>query len=114
MQYNDALRGYAYPIHERDGFKCVYCGLNGTDWPAWLFLSQNHLLPKSHPLRDNCNYIVTACRFCNEACNRTRFDVEGKKPEEIIAVKKGAIMKVRSKYKQFYEQKVNPPSLKRE
>jgi hypothetical protein len=28
--FDDALRGYAYPIHKRDGFRCRYCGLNGT------------------------------------------------------------------------------------
>lgn len=29
-RFDDALRGYAYPIHKRDGFRCRYCGLDGT------------------------------------------------------------------------------------
>ncbi len=114
MKYIDALRGYAYPTHKRDGFRCVYCGWDGTDWPAWLFLSWDHLLPRGHQLRDNSDYIVTACRFCNEACNRTRFDVLGEKPEEIIAIKKKAIMRVRNEYEQFYRQEVKFPSSKKE
>lgn len=24
--FSDALRGYAYPVHRRDGFRCRYCG----------------------------------------------------------------------------------------
>lgn len=76
--YSDALRGYAYSVHERDGFRCVYCGLDGTVWPNWLYLSWDHLLPKGHPDRDDERYIVTACRICNEFHNRTLFDVMDK------------------------------------
>lgn len=28
--FTDALRGYAFAVHKRDGFKCRYCGLDGT------------------------------------------------------------------------------------
>lgn len=37
---------------------------------------------------------MTACRFCNEACNRAAFDVEGKAPGEIVRLKKEAISRV--------------------
>ncbi|TET07211.1 MAG: hypothetical protein E3J83_05240 [Candidatus Atribacteria bacterium] len=107
MAYTDSLRGYAYSINKRDHFKCVYCGLDGAKWPNWLFLSWDHLLPKEHPGRNDKDYIVTACRFCNGACNRTKFDVENKKPEEIIAIKKVAIEKVRNSYKEFFEQNIS-------
>lgn len=106
LGFSDALRGYGYPIHERDGFRCVYCGLDGTQWPNWLFLSWDHLLPKGHPQRHDPRYIVTACRFCNEACNRTQFSVDGKTPEEIIEIKKKAIAGVRDAYYRFWEEKV--------
>lgn len=43
-KYDTALSGYAYAIHKRDGFRCVYCGLDGSEWPAWFFLSVDHLL----------------------------------------------------------------------
>ena len=52
--FTDALRGYAFPVHQRDGFKCRYCGLDGTQsFANWLSLSWDHLLPKDHPNRDN-------------------------------------------------------------
>ena len=71
VKFNDALRGYAYPVHKRDGFKCVYCGLDGSEsFSSWLSLSWDHLLPKGHPKRDDLDYIVTACMFCNVADNQ--------------------------------------------
>jgi len=106
MAYQDALRGYAHNVHKRDGFKCVYCGWDGSQWPNWLFLSWDHLLPPDHDMRDDEDYIVTACRFCNEAHNRTRFPVEGKSPEEIIEMKREAIMKRRAEYEDFWYKEV--------
>jgi len=104
---NYSLTGYGYKINLRDNFKCVYCDLDGKIWPNWLFLSCEHLLPKGNPDRDKEKYIVTACRFCNGACNRTEFDTKNKKPEEIIALKKIAIEKVRVGYKDFFDRKVS-------
>src|SRR6266852_1853147 len=53
-RFDDALRGYAYPIHKRDGFRCRYCGLDGTQtFASWLSLSWDHLLPKGDPRRDD-------------------------------------------------------------
>jgi hypothetical protein len=47
VAFDDALRGYAYPIHCRDGFRCRYCGLDGTkSFASWLSLHWDHLLPK--------------------------------------------------------------------
>jgi 5-methylcytosine-specific restriction endonuclease McrA len=63
--FTDALRGYAFPVHKRDKFKCRYCGLDGmASFANWLSLSWDHLLPRGHPERDNLEYIVTACMFC--------------------------------------------------
>lgn len=71
MGFTDALRGYALAIHRRDGFRCRYCGLDGTEsFANWLSLSWDHLLSKGHPHRDDEHYIVTACMFCNTADNR--------------------------------------------
>src|SRR5690349_15259172 len=71
MAFDDALRGYAFPVHQRDVFVCQYCGLDGTkSFDSWLSLSWDHLLPKGHPDRDNLEYIVTACFFCNVADNQ--------------------------------------------
>jgi 5-methylcytosine-specific restriction endonuclease McrA len=107
MTFNDALRGYAHPVLQRDGFRCVYCGLDGTeDLSNWLHLSWDHLLPKGHPDRDELRFIVAACRFCNEAHNRTRFDVDGKTPDEIVALKKEAVLGRRAEYQEFWQAKV--------
>ena len=91
--FTDALRGYAYPVHRRDGFRCRYCGLDGTSsFGNWLSLSWDHLLPKGDPRRNDPDYIVTACMFCNVADNRyfdlaekrgLRFD--GLTPDELVA-----------------------------
>ncbi len=70
-KFTDSLRGYAYEILKRDGFKCRYCGLEGSkDFDSWLALSWDHLLPKGHPERDNPDFIVAACNFCNGADNK--------------------------------------------
>jgi hypothetical protein len=70
-RYSDSLRGYAYQTHLRDNFVCRYCGLNGKDsFSNWLSLSWDHLLPKGHPDRDDPEFIVTACMFCNTADNQ--------------------------------------------
>jgi 5-methylcytosine-specific restriction endonuclease McrA len=64
--FTDALRGYALAVHRRDGFQCRYCGLDGAaTFAAWL-----SLYPKGRPNRDNPDYLVTACMFCNTADNR--------------------------------------------
>ena len=49
---------------------------------------------------------MAACRFCNEVHNRTRFDVEGKTPEQIVAMKKGAVLARRAEYEEFWEEEV--------
>lgn len=114
--FTDSLRGYAFPVHKRDGFKCVYCGLDGTrSFEAWLSLSWDHLLPKGHPLRDQHAYIVTACMFCNVADNRY-FDraaergitFDAKTREELVAQRKPYVLKTRKSYQEFWEAEVRP------
>lgn len=107
-RYSDALRGYAHDVLQRDRFTCRYCGLDGTIWPNWLYLSWDHLLPPGHSMRDDPNYIVAACRFCNEASNRTRWDVDGKTPEELVEQKKPIVQAVRDSYKEFWWREVSP------
>lgn len=116
--YTDALRGYAFPTHQRDSFTCRYCGLDGTQsFANWLALSWDHLLPKGHPNRDNPDYIVTACQFCNTADNRyfdlaarrgLRFD--GLTPEELVAQRLNYVKLTRESYRQFWKAHVKPES----
>jgi len=104
--FTDALRGYAHTILKRDGSRCRYCGLDGTQWPNWLYLSWDHLLPVGHPNRNNPDFIVAACRFCNEACNRTVWDVANKTPDQLVAQKKPHVLAKRAEYRSFWEQEV--------
>ena len=110
----DSLRGYAFEIHRRDGFRCVYCGVDGTtSFDTWLTLSWDHLLPKGHPQRDNSVYIVTACNFCNTADNRY-FDLamkrglkfDGLTPDQLIEQPKPYVMATRQSYKEFWEEHI--------
>jgi len=107
-KYIDALRGYAHEVLKRDNFVCRYCGLDGKQWPNWLHLSVDHLLPPGHPQREDPQYKVAACRFCNEARNRTRRLVEGKTPDQLVEAKKPDVLAAREEYKRFWEENVKP------
>ena len=112
--FTDALRGYAFDIHCRDRFRCRYCGLDGREsFASWLSLSWDHLLPKAHPNRDNTDYIVTACMFCNTADNRY-FDLAEKRglrfdeltPEELVSQRLGYVAATRRRYREFWTENV--------
>ena len=112
--FTDSLRGYGHPIHCRDGFRCRYCGFDGSLWPNWLSLSVDHLLPKVHPLRDDSDYIVTACMFCNTADNQffakaeergLRFD--GMTQEELVEQRRPYVEAARQRYREFWESRVS-------
>jgi len=112
--YTDSLRGYAFPIHQRDQFRCKYCGLDGTQsFENWLSLTWDHLLPKGHPDRNNPNFIVTACAFCNTADNKyfvqaekrgLRFD--GMAPDQLVAQRLPYVQQTRRSYREFWTQNV--------
>ena len=111
-----SLQGYGYPIHKRDGFRCRYCGVDGADsFDAWLTFTVDHLLPKGHPDRDNPDYIVTACQFCNVADNHyfekadqlgLRFD--GLTPDELVAQRLPFVQERRKAFQKFWQKNVKP------
>lgn len=113
-KFTDALRGYAYSVHQRDNFVCRYCGVDGKrSFDVWLTLSWDHLLPKGHPSRDDPNFIVTSCFFCNVSDNRY-FDLaakrgltfDGKSPEELVAQRLPYVVATRESYRVFWEEYV--------
>jgi hypothetical protein len=115
--FSDSLRGYAFPIHSRDGFRCRYCGLDGTEsFAKWLSLSWDHLLPKGSAQRDEIDYIVTACLFCNTADNRY-FDyaekrgltLDGLSPDELVAQRATYVETTRRSYEEFWSEHVRTP-----
>jgi hypothetical protein len=65
--------------------------------------------------RDNLDFIVTACRFCNTADNRY-FDkaakrglhLDGLSPEELVAQRLPYVEATRQKYRDFWEEFVSP------
>jgi len=112
--FDDSLRGYGFKIYQRDGFKCRYCGVDGSkSFDAWLTLSCDHLLPKGHPDRENPDFIVTACSFCNTADNHyfehagaRGLVFDGKTPDELVAQRWHYVQEVRQQYRAFWGDKV--------
>lgn len=94
-------------IHRRCDFSCVYCGLNGRDcFDNWLQLSKDHLLPSDHSNRNDEEFIVTACRFCNETSNLL-FSKQIKENlplerDELIAWRKQRILENRVGYRDYW------------
>ncbi|HZH97623.1 MAG TPA: hypothetical protein VEX38_01515 [Fimbriimonadaceae bacterium] len=114
-KFTDSLRGYAFESMKRDGFRCRYCGLDGTaSFENWLQLTEEHLLPKGHPERSNPEFIVCACNFCNCADNRY-FDLavsrglslDGLSAEELIEQRRPFVLHTREKYREFWEERVS-------
>lgn len=110
-KFDDALRGYAAEILKRDDYKCRYCGVDGTQsFDTWLSLSWDHLLPKGHPKRDDPDYIVAACHFCNTAANHYFEQAEqlGLKfddmtPEQLVAQRLPYVLRTRESYREYWE-----------
>ncbi|MNR01427.1 hypothetical protein D3C85_1172310 [compost metagenome] len=113
-KYSDSLRGYAFKVLERDGFKCVYCGLDGTaSFDTWAAMSWDHLLPKGHPQRDEEAYIVCACNFCNGADNRYFGQLERRglslldlSPAQLVEQRRAGVQRTRDAYHAFWLEKV--------
>ncbi len=108
---DDSLRGYGHRIYERDNFTCRYCGVDGrTSFDVWLTLSVDHLLPKGHPLRDEEEFMVTACKFCNTADNhyftKYGFSFDGMTPDELVERRRKYVHAVRQQYCAFWEENV--------
>ncbi len=113
--FDDSLRGYSFKIHQQDNFVCRYCGADGTkSFDTWLTLSSDHLLPKGHPKRNDPDFIVTACNFCNTADNHyfekaeaygLKFD--GLTADELVDQRLSYVHAVRQKYRSFWVENVS-------
>lgn len=55
-----------------------------------------------HPERGDPAFLVAARRFCNEASNRTKWEVEGKSPAKLVAQKIEKVSEVRKRYQEFW------------
>lgn len=118
ISYSDSLRGYGDRIFERDNFTCRYCGADGGKrFEVWLTLSVDHLLPVGHVNREDVDFKVTSCQFCNTADNlyfskREKYGLvfDGKSPEQLVEQRKPYVQKVRDDYYTFWVEKVRPKS----
>jgi len=112
--FDDSLRGYSFEVHKRDDFMCRYCGLDGAvSLESWLSLSRDHLLPKGHAERENDEFIVTACMFCNTADNRyfenaeeRNLQFDGMTQEQLVVQRNEWVQRTRSDYRDFWEKNV--------
>jgi 5-methylcytosine-specific restriction endonuclease McrA len=58
--------GWKHKIFERDGYKCVYCGWDGTqDLRAYMLLEPDHLVPRDKGGSPDADNVVTSCHICN-------------------------------------------------
>src|SRR5262249_18742665 len=100
---------------KRDGFRCRYCGLDGTaSFSNWLAMSWEHLLPKDHPKSKDQEFIVAACRFCNEADNlyfknaaKRGLSFDGKSQQQLVDQRLPHVQRTRADYREFWEQNVS-------
>jgi hypothetical protein len=110
-----SLRGYAHTVLKRDNFICRYCGLDGKrSFANWLALSWDHLLPKGHPNRDNPDYIVAACNFCNTADNHffelaaeRGVSFDGLTQDKLVRQRLPYVQKTRGDYYEFWKENVS-------
>jgi len=52
-------------IFQRDSFRCVYCGFDGSTFEKWVFLQVDHFKPRCLGGSDEADNLVTACIVCN-------------------------------------------------
>jgi hypothetical protein len=121
-KFTDSLRGYAFEIMRRDGFRCRYCGLDGREsFSNWLQLTEDHLLPKGHPERNNPDFRVCACQFCN-VCDNRYFGYAEKRgllfeqqtAEFLVEQRRPYVLETRKSYKEFWDAQVRGDTLEEE
>lgn len=71
---NNTQRATDEEIFQRDGFTCVYCDFDGSDFKSWSFLQVDHFLPVSKGGTNEASNLVTACCICNHMKLDRTFD----------------------------------------
>jgi hypothetical protein len=108
--FDDALRGYAYPSTSAMASAAATAASTApSPSRAGSPLSWDHLLPKGDARRDDLEYIVTSCMFCNVADNRY-FDLaekrglhfDGLTPDEPVAHRLQYVQATRERYREFW------------
>ena len=105
--YTDSRRGYGYKTHKRDGFRCQYCGFDGTTFDGWQQLSVDRILPGSQGGKYEPDNMITVCNACNSITSRMTFDTELPR-QEIVERKKAHVAERRAEFRSFWEEYVRP------
>jgi len=118
MNSSESLRGYGKEIHERDKWKCRYCGFDGSEFDMWLLLSVSHVIPQHQQNEVNIDLddprnLVTSCRMCNGFRNRTKFEIPKNgtfeyKVSSVLEQKTRAIKAERAKWRDYWLQNIKP------
>ena len=58
--------GIRWDAHVRDGYRCVYCGLDGAVLKRWDLFTNDHLVPEATGGPYTLLNVVTACLGCNQ------------------------------------------------
>jgi 5-methylcytosine-specific restriction endonuclease McrA len=62
-------------VLERDGYRCRYCGLDGTaSFENALVMSVDFVVPRAHKGRKDPENLVACCRPCNMIKGRRVYD----------------------------------------
>jgi 5-methylcytosine-specific restriction endonuclease McrA len=75
-------------IYKRDGFRCVYCGHDGSTFEGWRFLTIDHFVPLSKGGTVDESNLVTSCVACNNQkfnCVFTDMDEAKAKMNAVLA-----------------------------
>jgi len=107
LRHSDSLRGYGHATHVQYNFTCQYCGYDGRDFPNWLQLTIDHIIPRSHGGTDDAENKITVCQACNSITSRMKFSGQLTR-EEIIELKKNRVRERQSEYYKFWETHVKP------
>lgn len=86
-------------IYERDGFRCVYCGFDGSTFEGWRFLTLDHFKPLSKGGTYERDNLVTACVACNNQKWNTLF-------ENLEAAKAAMRKELQGEVRRYWEQNV--------
>jgi 5-methylcytosine-specific restriction endonuclease McrA len=50
-------------VYQRDEFRCLYCGFDGSTFEGWRYLTVDHINPTGP--RDELDNLATSCSYCN-------------------------------------------------